>query len=80
MKKLSAVMVIVVVGFSLGACVKPQVAGKSAGSITFKGAMTYNIGEQYELAEAHCQTYGKTAEEVPDDRPDGMHTFKCVAQ
>ena len=40
-----------------------------------KDAMVYNIGEQYEMAEAHCQTHGKTAEEVPDDQPDGLHTF-----
>ena len=79
MKKKLVITAIVAVAVSLSGCA-PQIAGASGGSITFSNATHFNIGEQYRMAEEHCNKHGKTAEEVPDSRPDGMHTFKCVAK
>ena len=79
MKKVLVITAIAVVAVSLSGCA-PRIAGASGGSITFSNATHFNMGKQYRLAEDHCNKFGKTAEEVPDSRPDGMHTFKCVAK
>ncbi|GAB2209126.1 hypothetical protein ROS1_59440 [Roseibium sp. ROS1] len=60
----------------LGAC--QTEALKTPASISFNHVDIFNIQDTADEAQEHCQQYGKNAEFIPDDRPDGMAHFRCV--
>lgn len=47
-------------------------------SVMFSNVMEYNIAETTAQAQAYCDRYGRDAEYIPDDRPDGNASFRCV--
>ena len=62
---------------TLSACASKAV-GTTPRSITFSGVSSYNLEETTTKAQVHCMQHDRDAEFIPDDRPDGIATFKCV--
>lgn len=47
-------------------------------SIMFAGVSDYSIEETTLKAQVHCQQFGRDAEFVADETPDGRAAFNCV--
>ena len=63
--------------FTLAGCESVPIA-QSPRSYVAGNVATWNFTEAANAAQAHCDSHGRDAEYVPDDRPDGKATWKCV--
>ncbi|WP_404404872.1 hypothetical protein [Pelagibacterium halotolerans] len=62
---------------ALSGCSATQTASTPR-SVMYAGVGSFNIGETTAEAQAYCEQYGRDAEYIPDDRPDGNASFRCV--
>jgi len=62
---------------TLSACADPKPAATPR-SIVFPNVDEDNIVEITQKAEEYCLHYGRHAQMVADDWPDGRATFNCV--
>jgi hypothetical protein len=62
----------------LGGCATNRTVNKSAPTITIDGVLLGNVSEAYDVADAHCASYGNDAQMLDDDESDGTITFACV--
>ena len=77
MRPTNWLVAILSLGLTMAAC-SPRIAGSSPGSITFENLYKSRIDDAYQMAQDHCAKYGKSAQFVPDETPDGYGTFNCV--
>ncbi len=77
MQRIGILLALLLMLPALSACASKMIS-TTPRSIIFSGVTVTNIGETTTKAQAHCQQHGRGAEYVPDDRPDGLATFKCV--
>lgn len=63
--------------FALAGCQSTEMASTPR-SIIFDGVSRETIADTTVKAQAHCEKFGRDAEFVPDDNPDGRSQFKCV--
>ena len=72
------IFVLLALGILLESCTPILDAG-SPGTAIINNCMIDNQAEALDLAQQHCQQYGKNAVKIPDDRPDGICTYECKA-
>lgn len=61
----------------LSGCSPTQTASTPR-SVMFANVGDFNIAETTRMAQQHCEAQGRDAEYIPDDRPDGNASFRCV--
>jgi hypothetical protein len=68
---------LLIVVASLAGCA-PSIKGETPNSIVLGGVSNFNDSSAFELAQAHCQKYGKNARPVEDRLHDGYVTCECI--
>ena len=77
MQRIGILLALLLMLLTLSACSSNAIS-TTPRSIIFQGVNIYNIEETTTKAQVHCMQYSRDAEFIPDDRPDGRATFKCV--
>ena len=77
MQRVGILLAILLMLPMLSACASSAIS-TTPRSVIFSGVTMYNIEETTTKAQVHCMQFGRDAEFIPDDRPDGRATFKCV--
>ncbi len=77
MQRIGILLALLLMLPALSACASKMIS-TTPRSIIFAGVTLYNIEETTTKAQVHCMQYSRDAEFIPDDRPDGRATFKCV--
>ena len=78
LRRRSAAVLLAVALIALGGCATNRTVNKSAPTITIDDVLLGSVSEAYDVADAHCASYGNRAQMLDDDKSDGTITFACV--
>ena len=73
------VFAIFTLGIILQGCA-PILDASSPAQVIIRQCMIDNQAAALAMAQAHCEGYNKNAVKQPDDRPDGICYYKCIAK